>query len=128
MPSGGEFIRRLGMGVFGLISDDEENRAPFERTLMGSVGRSTIVSPAETNGMKGVAMSSRPQPMDESDAEEELGEGDVLSPAEELRQFDQAVQKRLGISGGEFIRRWESGITGASRMNQSISVSAISSH
>ncbi|MGI8477914.1 MAG: hypothetical protein ACR2OO_16315 [Thermomicrobiales bacterium] len=104
-----EFIQRLGKDVFGLISDDEESRAPIERTLMGSVGRPATASLAETAGEKGVAMSSRPHPMDEFDAEEELGEGDVLSSAEELRQFDQAVQKRLGISGEEFIRRWESG-------------------
>lgn len=32
-----------------------------------------------------------------------------LTPAEGKRMLDDAVRERLGISGGEFIRRWDAG-------------------
>lgn len=32
-----------------------------------------------------------------------------VSPEEGRRMFDAAVRRRMGISGDEFIRRWDSG-------------------
>ena len=32
-----------------------------------------------------------------------------VTPEEDRRMFDEAVRRRLGISGEEFIRRWEAG-------------------
>lgn len=38
-----------------------------------------------------------------------LPEGGILTPEEGRRQYDQAVRVSMGISGEEFLRRWDAG-------------------
>ena len=46
-----------------------------------------------------------------TDAQSDFGYGDEMfvMPEEGRRQFDEAVRERVGISGEEFIRRFEAG-------------------
>ena len=56
-------------------------------------------------------MVARPNPaQDEDDLIDELGDipgVHVVTPEEGLALFDQQARKTLGISGDEFLRRWD---------------------
>jgi hypothetical protein len=55
-------------------------------------------------------MTSTARPHAEPVADEEdLPEVSYVTPEEGRRMFDEAARKWMGISGEEFIRRWEAG-------------------
>jgi hypothetical protein len=58
--------------------------------------------------VRGGSIASTPRVAPEID-ELNAGDDNFLSPEERRRQFDAAVLSRLGISGEEFIRRYDAG-------------------
>jgi hypothetical protein len=45
----------------------------------------------------------------EVDGQPLVPEGGILTPEEGRRQYDEAVRHYMGISGEEFLRRWDAG-------------------
>ena len=54
-------------------------------------------------------MASVAQHVEQNQSDDDLPPVIWVTPEEVRRMFDDAVRRRLGMSGEEFIRRWEGG-------------------
>jgi hypothetical protein len=115
--SGEEFIQRWEAGEYANIPDDLAHRRHIELSLMipySTVGQAAVIpSPQQASVIareEVASVSSAVRPTELTTEDDGIIDGDDFIGAEEGRQmFDAAVRRRMGISGDEFIRRWEAG-------------------
>jgi hypothetical protein len=115
--SGDEFIQRWQAGEYADIPDDLEHRRYIELSMMiplAGVDRSAVIpSPQQMPGVTSEEVAPMPlvarQTEITTDDDEIVDDDYFIGTEEGRRTFDAAVRRRLGISGEEFISRWEAG-------------------